>query len=118
RRRPRMAAGSYPQPRRMPVKELSPGLDRLGNSLAAPLSRVDSVEEGAFGAQVRIRGLVHAYGKVGELPVLRGVDLDVEPGGYVAVTGVSGAGKSTLLALTGGLEPIQGGSVIVAGRDL
>jgi ABC-type lipoprotein export system ATPase subunit len=86
--------------------------------LAAPLSRVESLEEGAPGAQVRVRGLLHAYGKEGELPVLRGVDLDVEPGGYLAVTGVSGAGKSTLLALLGGLEPIQGGSVIVAGRDL
>jgi ABC-type lipoprotein export system ATPase subunit len=86
--------------------------------LAAPLSRVESVEEAAPGAQVRIRGLVHAYGRDSELKVLRGIDLDLEPGGYLAVTGVSGAGKSTLLALVGGLERIQGGTVVVAEQDL
>jgi putative ABC transport system ATP-binding protein len=86
--------------------------------LAAPLSRVETVEERAFGAEIRIRGLRHAYGEGGGLSVLRGLDLDVEPGGYVAVTGVSGAGKSTLLALLGGLEKVQTGSVLVGGRDL
>jgi ABC-type lipoprotein export system ATPase subunit len=102
--------------------------------LAAPSSRVDSVEEGAPGAEVRVRALFHAYGRPaqpappaaawlepgeqGVLPVLRGVDLDVQPGGYLAVTGVSGAGKSTLLSLLGGLERVQRGSLVVAGRDL
>jgi ABC-type lipoprotein export system ATPase subunit len=94
--------------------------------LAAPLSRVDSIEEGALGAEVRVRDLVHAYrqaeardhGKAGELSVLEGADLDLEPGGYLAITGVSGAGKSTLLSLLGGLERVQSGSVAVGGRDL
>jgi len=44
--------------------------------------------------------------------------MELEPGGYAAVTGVSGAGKSTLLAILGGLEPVQGGSVFVAGEDV
>jgi len=44
--------------------------------------------------------------------------MELEPGGYAAVTGVSGAGKSTLLAILGGLEPVQGGSVLVAGEDV
>jgi len=44
--------------------------------------------------------------------------MELEPGGYAAVTGVSGAGKSTLLAILGGLEPVQGGSVVVAGEDV
>jgi ABC-type lipoprotein export system ATPase subunit len=102
--------------------------------LAAPLSRVDSVEEGALGAEVLVRNLSHAYGRPAPpgsrpgagrdpeqqtiLPVLRGVDLQVEAGGYLAVTGVSGAGKSTLLSLLGGLERVQSGSLVVAGRDL
>jgi putative ABC transport system ATP-binding protein len=86
--------------------------------LAAPLSRVETVGEHALGAEIRIRDLFHAYGEGGRLPVLRGIDLDVEPGGYLAITGVSGAGKTTLLALLGGLEPVQAGSVMVAGRDL
>jgi len=44
--------------------------------------------------------------------------MELEPGGYAAVTGVSGAGKSTLLAILGGLEPVQSGSVLVAGEDV
>lgn len=68
---------------------------------------------------IRVRGLTHRYG-IGqsELTVLCGVDMDVEPGGYVAVTGVSGAGKTTLLAILGGLEPVQAGSVVVGEEDL
>jgi ABC-type lipoprotein export system ATPase subunit len=84
------------------------------------------LEEGALGAQVLARELLHAYGQPARgrsgtdavLPVLKGVDLTVEPGGYVAITGVSGAGKSTLLALLGGLERVQSGSLVVGGRDL
>jgi putative ABC transport system ATP-binding protein len=68
---------------------------------------------------VEVRGLCHAYRtRRGPLSVLRGVDLDVGPGGYVAVTGPSGAGKSTLLALLGGLERPQEGSAVVGGIDL
>lgn len=44
--------------------------------------------------------------------------MELEPGGYAAVTGVSGAGKSTLLAILGGLEPVQQGRVLVAGVDV
>jgi len=50
--------------------------------------------------------------------VLFGLDMELEPGGYAAVTGVSGAGKSTLLAILGGLEPVQQGRVLVAGVDV
>ncbi|MFF3867244.1 ABC transporter ATP-binding protein [Micromonospora sp. NPDC001898] len=41
-------------------------------------------------------------------PVLRGVDLRVEPGGWVTVIGPNGAGKSTLLRAVGGLLPAPG----------
>ena len=68
---------------------------------------------------VSVKGLTHRYGEgPAALSVLCGVDMEVEPGGYAAVTGVSGAGKSTLLAILGGLEPVQGGSVVVAGEDV
>ena len=68
---------------------------------------------------VSVKGLTHRYGEgPAALSILCGVDMELEPGGYAAVTGVSGAGKSTLLAILGGLEPVQGGSVVVAGEDV
>jgi lipoprotein-releasing system ATP-binding protein len=52
-----------------------------------------------------------------ELPVLRGVDLSLQPGEIVALVAPSGVGKSTLLHLAGLLEQPDGGKVIVQGRD-
>lgn len=49
---------------------------------------------------------------------LRGVDLDVATGEFVALTGPSGSGKSTLLAVVAGLERPDDGSVRVAGVEL
>src|SRR5215471_1248659 len=44
--------------------------------------------------------------------------MEVQAGGYAAVTGVSGAGKSTLLSILGGLEAVQHGSVVVGEADV
>ncbi|MBD0274285.1 MAG: ATP-binding cassette domain-containing protein, partial [Acetobacteraceae bacterium] len=46
--------------------------------------------------------------------VLRGVDLDIAPGGFLAIVGRSGCGKSTLLRILAGLEtPDEGGGVAI-----
>lgn len=50
--------------------------------------------------------------------VLRGVDLDVEPGEFVAVVGSSGAGKSTLLYCLCGLIPPDDGQISLVGNDI
>ncbi len=71
------------------------------------------------GAGIHVRGLAHDYDTAeGSLTVLHELDLDVPPGGYLALTGPSGAGKSTFLSLLGGLEPLRGGDVEVGETSL
>jgi len=52
------------------------------------------------------------------LEVLRGVNLDVARGEFVALRGASGAGKSTLLHLIGGLDTPNAGEIRFAGQNL
>jgi len=47
---------------------------------------------------------------------LRGVDLDIAPGEFVAIMGPSGCGKSTLLNLVAGLDTVDDGEITVAGE--
>ena len=49
---------------------------------------------------------------------LRGVDLEIAPGEFVALAGASGSGKSTLLSVVAGLERHDDGLAVVAGLDL
>ena len=51
----------------------------------------------------------------GILAVLKGINLDVNKGELLCLIGASGSGKSTLLQCINGLEPIQGGEIVVDG---
>ena len=65
-----------------------------------------------------IRGLERTYvTEAGSLTVLRGVDLDVQPGEIVGLIGPSGSGKSSLLHAAGLLEHPDAGRISILGRD-
>src|SRR5450631_4008291 len=84
---------------------------------AEPVDRADFVEQARVlrrgsdvsrGLPLTIRGLRKSFG---DNEVLRGIDLHIPAGQFVAIVGRSGCGKSTLLRLIAGLEIIDAGTV-------
>lgn len=70
-------------------------------------------------ALVALHGVTKIYrlGEV-EVPALQGVDLQVQPGSFLALMGPSGSGKSTLLHILGLLDRPTTGQVLWEGRDI
>ena len=65
-----------------------------------------------------IVSMSHVDKHFGTLHVLKDITLDVAPGEVVVVIGASGSGKSTLIRCVNGLEPFQGGGIVVDGTAL
>ena len=64
---------------------------------------------------IELKKITKAYGEVG---VIHGVDLTIEPGDFTVFVGPSGCGKSTLLRMIAGLEPITGGDLVIDGQRM
>ena len=64
---------------------------------------------------ISVRNLRVAYGAN---EVLKGVDLDIQPGSFVALLGASGCGKTTLLRTMSGFQSAASGAIMVGGRDI
>ncbi len=67
---------------------------------------------------VSLRGVGKSYGGAASFAALRDVDLDVESGEFLVITGRSGCGKTTLLNVASGLATPSSGTVTVNGEDL
>ncbi|MFD1506204.1 ABC transporter ATP-binding protein [Georgenia yuyongxinii] len=81
---------------------------------------VNHARPGAAPEGLRVRDLHVRYpaGRGAVTTAVAGVDLDVRTGEVVALLGPSGSGKSSLLRAVAGLEPVAGGTMRWAGRDL
>ncbi len=68
---------------------------------------------------IRLAGVSRTFaGRSGTVEALRGIDLDVAKGEFVAILGRSGCGKSTLLRLIAGLLPVSEGEIVVDGKPV
>jgi ATP-binding cassette subfamily B protein len=95
---------------------------RLGEALASLLIEHDLPDAAgaaaiAPGAGRVVFDAVH-FAYAGRPPILKGLDLAIEPGQRVGLVGASGAGKSTVLALLQRFYDVQGGRILVDGQDI
>ena len=68
---------------------------------------------------IRVVGLGKSYETAaGLFPALKGVDLEVRPGEFIAIMGPSGSGKSTFMNLLGCLDTPTAGDYFLAGRNV
>jgi putative ABC transport system ATP-binding protein len=86
---------------------------------ASAASAILEAPESTAAPIIQVRQLTKTF-RVGDVDVhaLRGVNLEVARGEFLAVVGSSGSGKSTLFNILGGLTPPTSGSIHIAGRDL
>src|SRR6218665_1838803 len=64
---------------------------------------------------IQLRKVVKRFGS---LDVIKGIDLDIEPGQFTVFVGPSGCGKSTLLRMIAGLETVSSGDLLIGGERM
>jgi len=93
--------------------------ERIFQILSVPVTVADRSDAGTL---PQIRGTVEfrhvTFGYDPEHPVLRGLDLRIEPGQTVAIVGPTGAGKSTIASLLSRFYDVLDGAVLIDGHDV
>ncbi|MGI4791278.1 MAG: ABC transporter ATP-binding protein [Janthinobacterium lividum] len=78
--------------------------------------------EGALALPAKIEGHVElrnvSFGYDPDVPILKGLNLDIKPGEVIAFVGPSGAGKSTLVNLVPRFYDVTGGQILVDGQNI
>jgi putative ABC transport system ATP-binding protein len=88
-------------------------------AMTTSLTTSEALQDRETSAALSVRGVRKTFeAELAPVRALRGVDLTVERGTFVALMGPSGCGKSTLLNLIAGLEDADEGTIEVAGESL
>lgn len=91
-------------------------LDRLADIVTAEAdTKGDVAPQMEVHGAIRLRGVDFQYGPT-DRPILSDVELNIEPGDFVAITGASGGGKTTLLKLLLGLQAPTAGRIELEGK--
>jgi sulfonate transport system ATP-binding protein len=93
-----------------PVEQAALAYLDAGLAARAPTRPVTRDTRPSGGVSLRVEQVVKRYNG---REVLHGIDLQAQPGEFVAIVGRSGCGKSTLLRLVAGLEAADGGAVTI-----
>ena len=93
------------------------GREQVEATLALPQERGEQMAEiGRLNGRVELQDVTFGYGE-NPREILSGINLVVEPGEVVGVTGANGCGKSTLLHMVTGLLTPSGGRVVLDGKE-
>ena len=85
------------------------------NGQAAPVAAAPGADAAPTEPALQLIGLTRRFGGINAVD---GVSLDVAPGEIVGLIGQNGAGKTTILDLVSGFQPLDGGRILIGGRDL
>ena len=100
------------------VLRLLPTIERIKPLLEAPVLEDQNLAEmGTISGKVEIDNLTFRY-KQDSPYILKDINMEINPGEFVAFVGPSGSGKSTLLRLLLGLEACSSGNILYDGRDI
>ncbi|CAG7996524.1 unnamed protein product [Penicillium nalgiovense] len=100
------------------------GKDKMDSRLTPPNKDVEAIEEkptynsGSSASSVQLRDVHFCYPARPDMKVLKGLNVDIQPGKFCALVGPSGAGKSTIISLVERLYTPESGSIVIDGVDV